>query len=81
MKISAFFLCFIFLCSCTDKDSIYTLYRNSPEFPEMRIHVASFDVDEKEEYNRQNCFIARDLFAGQLGVEVKYWCEKGRYRS
>ena len=28
------------------------------------------------DYNWKNCLIARDLFQNQIGVEVKYWCEK-----
>jgi hypothetical protein len=46
----------------------------------MRLHVASFDTADGEAYNRQNCEIARGLFMNQLGVKVRYWCEKGRYR-
>ncbi len=62
-------------------DRIFTLYRGSTTDPNMRIHIASFDANEKEEYNRENCEIARQLFQAQPGVKVKYWCEKGRYRK
>jgi hypothetical protein len=62
------------------KTVIYTLYRNSPEFADMRIHVATFDAAEDKDYNRQNCEIARDLFASQPGVRVRYWCERGRFQ-
>jgi len=47
---------------------------------EMRVHVATFDAREDEKYNNENCQVARELFAGQSGVTVSYWCEKGRYR-
>ena len=61
-------------------DSVYTLYRGSVTGP-MRIHVATFDSVDGEDYNRENCDIARSLFQAQPGVIVKYWCEKGRYRK
>lgn len=61
-------------------DDSYVLYRSSPVNAAMRLHVASFDTDQGEAYNRGNCEIARDLFQAQPGVKVKYWCEKGRYR-
>ena len=63
-----------------DSDT-YTLYRNSPGFPDMLIHVATFDATDGDKYNSENCQIARDLFANQPRVTVRYWCEKGRYRS
>ena len=61
------------------KGVVYTLYRNSPTFADMRIHVATFDAAEDKDYNRDNCEIARDLFASQPGVTIKYWCERGRF--
>ena len=72
-----------FLTGC-DYSNVYTLYRNSPTVGEIhgekaRIHVATFDAAQSEEYNRVNCETARRLFAGQ-GVTIRYWCEKGRYR-
>jgi hypothetical protein len=45
------------LSGCTDNDT-YTLYRNSPSFSDMRIHVASFDTGDGENYNRENCQVA-----------------------
>jgi hypothetical protein len=45
----------------------------------MRNHVATFDAAEDKDYNRNNCEIARDLFASQPGVQVRYWCERGRF--
>ena len=58
----------------------FTLYRNSATDANMRVHVATFDAKDGEAYNRENCDIAAGLFRQQLGVTVKYWCEKGRYR-
>lgn len=59
-----------------------TLYRNSALDSTMRIHVATFDVDEvNPTYNSENCQIAALLFKEQKGVVVRYWCEPGRYRN
>ena len=63
------------------EDQVYTLYRNSITGQGKRFHVATFDADEQEDYNRGNCEIAKDLFQKQPGVTVKYWCEKGYYRK
>jgi hypothetical protein len=66
---------------CTDDDSgSYTLYRDSVTGPGMRLHIATFDSKDGEDYNRENCRIATTLFQEQPGVRVKYWCEKGRFR-
>lgn len=65
----------------TSEDLVYTLYRNSALDANMRLHVATFDADEGEGYNRENCESARSLFSRQPGVTVKYWCEKGYYRK
>jgi hypothetical protein len=46
-----------------------------------RLHVATFDAAEGDEYNRGNCEIAADLFGKQPGVRVRYWCEKGGFRA
>jgi hypothetical protein len=63
---------------------IYTLYRNSPTVgtisgDDARIHVATFDAAEDKDYNKNNCETARDLFASQPGVTVRYWCEHGKF--
>lgn len=69
-------------CSVGSSDAhVFTLYRNSVTDENMRIHVATFDAAEKEEYNRGNCEQAQVLFQAQPGVKVKFWCEKGRYRK
>ena len=59
----------------------YTLYRDSPVGKDLRLHVATFDSSESEDYNRENCLIAAQLFQAQPLVTVRYWCEKGRYRQ
>jgi hypothetical protein len=74
------------LSSCTERASpsaegtTYTLYRTSSDKP-ARIHVASFDAAEDEAYNRENCDVARALFAAQPGIKTRFFCEKGRFRK
>ncbi len=60
--------------------STFTLYRNSPIDPSMRLHVATFDAADGEQYNRENCNLAADLFSRQAGVKTRFWCETGRFR-
>ncbi len=36
----------------------YTLYRGSPAIENARIHIATFDANESEPYNMENCQIA-----------------------
>jgi len=76
-------------CSDSTTDRTYTLYRNSPVDSAMRIHIASFDADEKAEYNQENCNIASALWQKSVGnpeqvaagrAAVRYWCEKGRFK-
>ncbi|MBY5321493.1 hypothetical protein HFN11_14550 [Rhizobium leguminosarum] len=67
--------------SCNVGGSQYTLYRNSVLDANMRVHVASFDSSAGDAYNSENCQIAAGLFAAQPGVQVRYWCEKGRFRK
>ena len=68
------------LSACNDS-TVFTLYRNSVLSADARIHIASFDARENESYNRENCELARDLFAKQPDVKARFWCEKGRYRN
>jgi hypothetical protein len=65
----------------TSDGQVFTLYRDSAIDASMRIHVATFDAENGEPYNRENCDIAKNLFLAQSGVQVKYWCEKGRYKK
>lgn len=72
----------IAVSACRVGDSAtYTLYRSSVLNEGMRIHVATFDALDGEDYNRDNCEQARELFQAQPGVTTKFWCEKGRYRK
>ena len=61
--------------------SVVTLYRTSAVDSEMRLHIATFDTDEGASYNSENCQITAQLFQGQPGVTVRYWCEPGPYRQ
>jgi hypothetical protein len=71
----------IVLYGCDNSARTYTLYRSSVTSETLRMHVASFDTADGEDYNRENCFLTRDLYAAQPGVIVRYWCELGRFRS
>lgn len=64
----------------SSEKSIYTLYRSSSVMDAARIHVATFDAGEDMKYNFENCQIATELFRGQPGVSVRYWCEQGRFK-
>ena len=77
----------LFGVSC-GSGAVATLYRDSvsggqfdPDSQNARIHVASFDSANGNDYNWENCTVARDLFQSQDGVKIKFWCEKGRYRK
>lgn len=59
----------------------YTLYRDSPIGRDMRLHIATFDANESEDYNRENCVLGGQLFQAQPGVTARYWCEKGRFKK
>ncbi len=65
--------------SRVSEERVYTLYRSNPYLETMRVHVATFDADEKESYNQENCETARALFQARPGVSVRYWCEKGYF--
>jgi hypothetical protein len=69
----------IVLLGCSDA-AVYTLYRNSVAMEGARLHVATFDATDGEEYNSENCQAARDLFQRQPGVRTRFWCEKGKFR-
>jgi len=62
-------------------DEVYTLYRNSVLDASMRLHVATFDSADGQEYNAENCNVAADLFQRQDGVQTRFWCEPGRYHK
>ena len=57
-----------------DKPGSVRLYRSSVAVPEP-INIATFDAPYGVTYNARNCAIAAQLFRGQPGVVVDYWCE------
>ena len=67
--------------SCGGASDTYTLYRSSVVLENARLHVASFDAADGERYNNENCQQAQELYQGQPGVKVKFWCEKGRFQK
>ena len=60
-------------------DMATTLYRTSLIIENARMHVATFNTDQGEEYNWGNCLIAAKLFQSQPDVKTYFWCEKGEY--
>jgi len=77
-------LVLVVIGSCAGRapdDRVYTLYRNSVAVENARHHVATFDADEEESYNKENCETAAQLFQSQPGVKTKFWCEKGFYKK
>ena len=68
-------------CGMTDESQIYTLYRSSTVDGIYRIHVATFDASDGEQYNHENCQLAAGLFQQQPATKTKFWCEKGRFRK
>jgi hypothetical protein len=69
------------LVTCGESSNTYALYRASPTDANMRIHIATFNAEQNEAYNRENCDVAAKLFQSQPGVSVRYWCEKGAFRK
>lgn len=65
----------------THDGQVFTLYRNSAADENIRIHVATFDISDKEENNRDNCEQAQLLFQNQHSVRAQFWCEKGRFKK
>lgn len=69
------------IAGCDSGNETFTLYRNSVTDENMRIHVASFNAEADEAYNRGNCEQAQQLFQAQSGVKTKFWCEKGLFKK
>ncbi|MDI1308679.1 MAG: hypothetical protein PSV17_04500 [Methylotenera sp.] len=72
---------FLVACSDTSNGEIFTLYRNSLTDSNMRIHVATFDSQDGEVYNKGNCDQAQLLFQNQPEINTKFWCEKGQFKQ
>jgi hypothetical protein len=76
---------FLALLGCesrsTDRSETYTLYRDSPVEPGLRLHVATFDANDRDDYNRDMCETVREFFTERPFMGARYWCEAGRYRE
>jgi hypothetical protein len=68
-------------CGLAGNSDSYTLYRDSLVGGINRVHVATFDTTDGEQYNHENCQLAAQLFQQQPGTETKFWCEKGRFHK
>jgi len=83
-RVGSSMLVLVVIGSCSGRapdDRVYTLYRNSVGVENARNHVATFDADERESYNRENCEAAGQLFQSVPGERTKFWCEKGFYKK
>jgi hypothetical protein len=69
------------LLGCVPSSERFTLYRNSVLDQTMRIHISTFDATDGEKYNAENCGVAANLFGSQVGVNVRYWCERGGFKK
>ena len=83
--VTSFMVLFFTSFSWGDDDEVATLYREDVTRPHVHYPIATFDAPHKTEdgrfaFNWNNCQIARDLFANQPLVTVKYLCEKGRHK-
>lgn len=86
-------LAVFFMAACSMPDTpdshAYTLYRNAPSDPAFRVHVATFDSNayssggEMDELmNKKNCEHVQVMFQSQPDwADVKFWCEKGRFKK
>ena len=65
-------------------DSVFTLYRNNNDNPFIRIHLATFDSSNGEQFNLWYCQKAVQYFqeaAKSRGSNERIWCEKGYFRE
>ena len=77
--ITIFFV--IFGTASAANDSISTLYRNSVLDENARYHIATFNTNQGDAYNWENCQLAAKLFQSQQGVTTRFWCEKGVFNQ
>lgn len=75
----------------TDESSS-TLYRNSPLDYGMRVHFATFDTGDTEDFNLQNCAMTAGILNYNMDSASKaegtlrdprlgFWCEPGPYSA
>ena len=68
------------------ENDVFTLYANAPSDKFWRSHEATFDTPYGAEFNAHKCERAQrllqdDWHATVKTADVKFWCEKGRYRK
>lgn len=82
--------CAFFTVACSDKGihdgDVFTLYSNAPSDKFVRLHEATFDTHYGSEMNSHHCERAQKLLQSWYNTEtktsdVKFWCEKGRYKK
>ena len=61
-------------CSMPTDVTYYTLCRKPP-LSSGAACIASFDADEPDDYNKQNCEIFRELVQNQPLVTVTWFCQ------
>jgi hypothetical protein len=78
------------LVACAEKQvpdsDIFTLYSNAPSDKFARLHEATFDARQAVEMNAHHCERVQRLLQEWYNTttkttDVKFWCEKGRYRK
>ena len=75
------FFVVVLASGCSSDNETFTLYRNSVTDENMRVHVASFNAADGEDYNKGNCEQAQLLFQAQNDIKTKFWCEKGAFKK
>jgi hypothetical protein len=66
---------------CAGDGLSYTLLRNETVGDTSRIVIATFNANETQDFNRDNCEHARELFQVEPTNHARYWCEKGSVRK
>ena len=72
---------FILGTTASANETAATFYWNSVLNENARYHIATFDTNEGEAYNWENCQLAAKLFQAQPGVTTRFWCEKGKFNN
>lgn len=81
------------MAACSENASEpYTLYRNSPFDYSSRVHWATFDAEDRDHYNLNNCLMAARLLNANVTASAKaegkerdqsagFWCESGGFEQ
>jgi hypothetical protein len=79
-RAAALGLAAMMMSACSRGGPTYTLYRNGVGQDTLRIHVATFDAGEPDDYNRENCEQTRELYQVSPAARSRFWCEQGRFK-